>query len=231
MIRQWLTPPRQDEPELLDLGYGSQADVAASLTEIWHFNRYFGGLRALTTHLYPLLRSTTGTATIADLGTGAADIPLTIMRWSKANGIPVRVFGVDQSSRVIAEAQRSGVSLLCADAMRLPFAPNSIDFLISSLFVHHFAPEQLIPLLRDAFAIARRGIVMSDLTRGNVPLLLFKLGQPILARNHLTRRDGVISIRRGYTPDELRELAQAAGLSNARVYSHFPFRMTLVAEK
>ena len=72
---------------------------------------------------------------------------------------------------------------------------------------------------------------MSDLTRGWLPQIAFKLGQPIFARNFLTQHDGIASIRRAYTPDELLHLAQAAGLLNVRVYRHLGWRMTLVAEK
>ena len=78
---------------------------------------------------------------------------------------------------------------------------------------------------------SRRGIVMSDLVRSKLPLLAFHLLQPVFARNYLTHHDGRLSIERAYTPHELRSLAQAAGLETARVYSHFPWRMTLVAEK
>jgi hypothetical protein len=55
--------------------------------------------------------------------------------------------------------------------------------------------------------------------------------QPVFARHELTRRDGITSIRRAYTPDELLQIARDAGLHHARVYRHFPWRMTLVAEK
>jgi hypothetical protein len=50
-------------------------------------------------------------------------------------------------------------------------------------------------------------------------------------RNYLTRHDGALSIRRAYVPDELLAMAREAGLETARVYAHFPWRMTLVAEK
>jgi hypothetical protein len=86
-------------------------------------------------------------------------------------------------------------------------------------------------VLRETYQRSRRGIVMSDLVRSYIPLLAFPLIQPIFARNYLTRHDGLLSIRRAYTPRELRALAQAAGLETARIYCHFPWRMTLIAEK
>jgi hypothetical protein len=121
--------------------------------------------------------------------------------------------------------------LVQADALYLPFKPRCVDYFISCLFLHHLSPEGVIDLLARTFGAARCGIVMSDIVRGRLPVIGFKLGQPLFARSFLTRHDGVVSIRRAYTPRELRQLAHAAGIFNARVYQHFPWRMTLVAEK
>ena len=86
-------------------------------------------------------------------------------------------------------------------------------------------------LLRETYRVARRGIVMSDITRGDLSLAAFRLVQPMFARHELTRRDGITSIRRAYTSGELLQIARDAGLNHARVYQHFPWRMTLVAHK
>jgi hypothetical protein len=72
---------------------------------------------------------------------------------------------------------------------------------------------------------------MTDLVRGWPPIVGFKLIQPIFARNFLTRHDGELSIRRAYTPAELQALAQTAELLDVKVHSHWPWRMTLVADK
>jgi 2-polyprenyl-3-methyl-5-hydroxy-6-metoxy-1,4-benzoquinol methylase len=227
-------PPRQDQPELLDLGRGSPTDTAANLAEMWRINRDLGGFRALTLHLYPRLIAVKDPVTIADLGSGSADIPLALVRWARTRGLKLRVFALDWAERCLAVARtRVGgapeISLLQADAGHLPF--ENVDFIISSLFLHHFSPESVIQMLTLALAHARRGIIMSDLIRGWLPYFAFKLIQPVFARNALTRHDGALSIRRAYTPTELLEFALKAGLPNPKVYTHWPWRMTLVADK
>ncbi len=234
MTATWLTPSRVEQPELLDLGIGSPGDVAENLSEMWRSNRYLGGLRALTRHLSPRLAACSGRVTIVDLGTGSADIPLAIAH--QAHGIDIHIVAIDWAAQNLAVAHartacESAIRLVQADASHLPFPPESVDFVISSLFLHHFSPEQVVALLRSAFACARRGIVMTDLVRSWLPLTAFCLVRPLIARNFLTRHDGALSIRRAYTLGELRELASAAGLPNSHVYTHWPWRMTLVADK
>jgi hypothetical protein len=137
--------------------------------------------------------------------------------------------------RNLAVAQKrlgtsSVVKLVRADALNLPMARRGVDYVISSLFLHHFQPPELVELLRSAFECARRGVIMTDLRRGWLPLAAFHLIQPVFARNALTRYDGALSIRRAYTPSELIALAREAGLPQAHIACHWPWRMTLVVD-
>jgi hypothetical protein len=106
-----------------------------------------------------------------------------------------------------------------------------VDYVLATLFLHHFAPAQAVALLRTAYGLARRALIVSDLVRGRLPLLAFGLVRPVFARHPFTWHDGLLSIRRAYTPAELRDLAAQAGLPQARVHTHWPWRMTLVAER
>ncbi len=233
----FLVPARQQQTELLDQGAGTLDDVRENLREMWRANQTFGGIRALTRHLYPLLqKSLSEDLRVVDLGTGSGKFALELVAWASQQQIKLKVFPIDWAPRNLTIARENigvqpAITLLQADALALPFMPNQIDYFVSSLFVHHFEPDALIVLLRDLYQKARRGIVMSDLTRGTLPLMGFRAIQPIFARHYLTRHDGILSILRAYTPAELLSLAHAAGIDNARVYRDFPWRMTLVAEK
>ena len=233
----WLGLRREDQPEWLDQGRGTPHDVAANLAEMARINRRLGGLAALTRHLYPRLLAAPDPLTVLDLGTGSADIPAHLARWARAHGRELRVIGLDWAARNLAAARQaqpagnSGVSLLRADALRPPFAAAGVDFVIGSLFLHHFDPQSVVTLLRGAAGLARRAVIMTDLVRGRLPALAFKVVQPIFARHPFTAHDGALSIRRAYTPGELRALALEAGLPQARVTAHWPWRMTLVYDR
>jgi len=227
-------PPRIDSPELLDQGVGTDEDVKANFADLGRINRYLGGVQAITHHLYPRLLAHAGTPTIVDIGTGSGDIGTVITHWARQNRIDLKLWGVDLSARNLTLTRTSSTPFdtrVQADGLHLPFREGSVDYFMSSLFLHHLSPDKVKILLSETFRSANKGIIMSDLTRGRLPLIAFKISQPIFARNFLTRHDGMASIRRAYTPDELLHLAQAAGLTNARVYRHLGWRMTLVAEK
>lgn len=231
-----LVPPRVDGEELLDSGVGTVSDVKQSLDDLWRINSYLGGIRPLTHHLYPRLLQHSKTVRLVDIGTGSAQIPLQIAKWAAHHGRDVNILGLDLAARHLDIASKiipsdSNIRLLQADALHLPFGDESVDYFTSSLFLHHLSPAQVVALLRQTFAKVRKALIFSDLQRGCLPFWAFKLIQPIFARSYLTRHDGAVSVRRAYTPDELLTFASQAGISHAHVFRHFPWRMTLVAEK
>ncbi|MCU0497717.1 MAG: methyltransferase domain-containing protein [Anaerolineae bacterium] len=232
----WLIPERIDRPELLDLGVGSPEEVRRCLADLGRINRYLGGITGITDHLYPRLKQRAQPATVVDLGAGAGQISAAIARWAQSQALTVRVIALDLSARNLAIASEQldrlpNAFALQGDVHQLPLAERGADYVISSLFLHHFNPTQVVKILRAAYAASQRGIIMNDLVRGWLPWVAFQCVQPIFARSYLTRHDGALSVRRAYTPQELYKLALAARIPNPKVYSYFPWRMTLVAER
>jgi SAM-dependent methyltransferase len=229
---RFLVPPREDRPELLEQGIGMPEDVAINLAEMTRINRWLGGNPALTRYLYPLLlRSQVSQklTTLIDLGGGSGDMARMITNWACRREINIRALPLDLELRnLLAASFHHGLQ---ANALTLPFGDQSVDFFISSLFLHHLSPEQIIALLRETARCVRRAVVMSDLVRGSLPHIAFNLTRPVFARHPITFHDGLLSIRRAYRPDELLALACEAGLPQARVHLRFPWRMTLVIEQ
>lgn len=236
LASRFFVPPRIDHQELLDIGAGEPGDVQQSLDDLWRINRYLGGIQPLTHHLFPRLLQSSETATLVDIGTGSGHILLQIAEWAADHQRDINMLGLDLAARHLDIARKtatsaSKVSFLQADALQLPIKDQSVDYFISSLFLHHLSPAQIVTLLGQAFTKVRKALIFSDLQRGWLPYIAFKCLQPIFARSYLTRHDGAVSVRRAYTPDEFLAFAHQAGLSHARVFRHFPWRMTLVVEK
>jgi hypothetical protein len=146
---------RVEQEELLDMGRGSEQDVAENLSEMQQINDRLGGTRALTRHLYPRLMLHNHPVSLVDLGTGGAGLPLALARWARRIHLSMRILAVDCSERNLAIARRSAsqeeeIRLLQADALRLPLTSNGVDYVISSLFLHHLSPGLLVTVLRHA---------------------------------------------------------------------------------
>ena len=52
----------------------------------------------------------------------------------------------------------------------------------------------------------------------------------LVLKNRLIRHDGALSILRSFKADELFDLAKRAGLRDASIERHFPFRLALNAQ-
>jgi SAM-dependent methyltransferase len=117
-----------------------------------------------------------------------------------------------------------------ADAFRLPFQPKSYDFVLTSLFLHHFGDDQIVGLLRGFAALARRGIMVIDLNRRWLPYWFVPATRWALGWDRITAHDAPVSVAAAFRPAELQALARRAGLKDVDVKSHgLSFRLTLFA--
>ncbi len=101
---------------------------------------------------------------------------------------------------------------------------------VFSLLLHHLDPGPAAAALRELRRVARRGIVVNDLTRTWAGLVGLALLLPLLARSWITRHDGLVSVRRAYTPPELRRLARSVGLDHLHSAGWLGARVALWAE-
>src|SRR6185369_16415913 len=119
---------------------------------------------------------------------------------------------------------------VCGNAFQMPFRPRSFDFVHCSLFLHHFQDNEGVELLRTFASLARRAVVLTDLERHPLAYYFLPLTKWIFGWDRITLHDGPISVEAAFRADELKALAEAAGLTEARVSTHHPaFRLALIA--
>lgn len=210
-----------------------------TLRQLRHVNRYLGGHRALRRAVTPLLRWWShGTLTVLDLGSGLCDHTVELMEWGRRHGVSLDVTAVDANPAVVEVARtylegqlppgdRKSARIITANALELPFAERSFHVVTASLFLHHFDDDRAVWLLKEMARRASVGIIVNDLHRHPLAYAGIRAIAAVLPVSPTFRHDGPLSVRRAFKPRELRAFARAAGLTNARVRRHWPFRLTL----
>jgi hypothetical protein len=82
----------------------------------------------------------------------------------------------------------------------------------------------------EALRVSRRALLINDLIRHPLHLALV-YGGFVLMRSHVSRVDGVASVRRAYQPDEIREILSRVPAYEIEISRHYLFRMGVIAWK
>jgi SAM-dependent methyltransferase len=219
--------------ERMDRSDVNPAELACALADLARINRVFGGTRVVLDHLDPLLPRLPSPTRILDVGTGYADLPRAIARRARRRGLPLEIEALDHHGWILACAARAcadypEIRLREGDALALPYPDRSVDVAIASQLLHHMEGEGPVRLLRELRRVARHAVLVGDLRRGAWPFALTWAALHLLFRNPLIRHDGPLSIRRGFVPAELLDLARAAGWEAPQIFRHSFFRLVLM---
>jgi hypothetical protein len=224
-------PPRRPSRELLDDPALPTDEMARSLRDLEYVNRRWGASRALARHLIPRMRgSGERSFTLLDVGAGSGAASATLAAQLARARLDVRVVAADLQWRHLAAGRSrlpNGRALaLGADAFRLPFPDAAADWAVSTLFFHHFSPQENVRLLRELARVARKGFALLDLRRHLFPLLFVTLAGRFAFESHASIHDGAVSVRQAYTQAEAEEITRSA-VPGSRVERVFPYRLLI----
>ena len=183
------------------------AERDASLADIDRLNAWFGGY-ALTFRALDRAAARVPASRrllVVDVGGGRGDLHVVV---------------VDRDPDLLAIARRgepTALSLVRADATALPFREHSADVVTMSLTLHHMEPDAAATSLAEMLGVARGTVIVNDLLRTRPSLWLVWLATRLLACHPISRHDGPLSVRRAYSPEELRKLAEKAGAPVPRI--------------
>lgn len=219
---------------MLDGAVATQ-ELAASLADIDRLNSWFGGyalsLRAIRRLAAEVPRARP--LRVIDVGGGTAAFAVRVVLWARRSGRDIRVVVIDRDPTSLrlaraAVAAYPEILLVCADASALPCRERAVDIVTSALTLHHLEPAQAAAGLREMTAAARIGVVVNDLLRRRLSLGLVWLVTRLLGCHPISRHDGPLSVRRSYSRDELRALAEKAGARRLTI-REYPVLGRLVA--
>jgi SAM-dependent methyltransferase len=231
--------------ELLDGPLDDEAALVGNLRDLARLNRLTGGtaLSRLAIGTLGALGDAGGRgasgATVLDVGTGGADIPVDLLTRAGPGGRVRSVVASDSREEILAAARRahpsldrvSGLTLAVADGRALPWHDGFFDVAHASMVLHHLEPPDAVAFLRELRRVARTGIVVNDLVRGRRAWLGAWLLVHAIARSRFTRHDGPMSVRRAYTRNELIGLLAAAGLTPVAFVDGFAGHRVAIAAR
>jgi len=225
-VRSVLTPRRTRGIEILDDPNVDPEIVTRSLADVVRSNSLFGGMSSAIDELKEALKDLPAAATLLDVGTGLGDIPCRAREVARKLGVDLTTMGLD-SALELARASRPVLTLaVCGDALRLPFADRSVDIVMCSQVLHHFAGADALQLLREMNRVARVRVIVSDLRRSWIAAAGLWLASFPLRFHAVSRHDGVVSVMRGFTPEELVDTVREAVARKTVVHRRRAFRVT-----
>lgn len=204
-----------DEPELMD-------DPACDPRALDTTYRMFGVINPLVASwkavyvrdLRPVLRAAAAEsrpATVLDVGCGGGDVARAVARWAARDALEVHVTGIDPDARAIRWARShdrgAGTTYRAESSADLVAAGERYDAVLSNHVLHHLDAPELTGLLEDTTLLTRGIAVHNDLRRSRLAWLIYWVATLPLARARtFVRFDGLLSIRRSRTLDELAAL-------------------------
>lgn len=223
--------------ELMDDADCDPDDLRRTLERFALVNRLVSGWGSVYhTHLLPYLRTRGDSCPIRvlDIGCGGGDVLRRIVTRGRADGFDVTGVGIDPDERSLAVALAAPamprVEYRATDSARLVEAGERFDVVISNHLLHHLATPDLHAVLSDTDRLSEGLVLHSDIARSRLAYLAYAVGITPLAQGSFLRTDGLRSIRRSWTADELRGALRTALLPGWRVETPVPFRLLAVHE-
>jgi 2-polyprenyl-3-methyl-5-hydroxy-6-metoxy-1,4-benzoquinol methylase len=226
LSRREVLPERMDDPAL-DTRSHDQA-----LRGLARINRWSRSDRILWPSIRMLARREDRPLRILDIATGSADVPIALWRRSQRERMPIELAGCDISPQALAcAAQRAAEAGVKMELLRLDVLRDAIppgyDVITTCLFLHHLTDADAISLLWRAASAAGKALLVNDLRRSRGGYAAAWAGTRLLSRSPVVHTDGPLSVRAAYNLAEVRRLADAAGLPDARIERRWPFRFVL----
>lgn len=212
---------RSRERESMDDARVDQGVLAAEYRFLSRFNRATAAANELLRTVQQRLGPASSSFSLVDFGAGGGDIARELVRLAQQHGVACSCLCVDISEQAVNYARQHStepsISFQVADLLQgsSVLGQGAADVAHASLVLHHLEDAQVVRALSEMAKVATRLVVWNDLVRDRAGIAGAFLST-LFERREL-RRDAVVSVRRSFTLDEARMMAEAAGLEDVQV--------------
>jgi ubiquinone/menaquinone biosynthesis C-methylase UbiE len=210
---------RSTEDEIMDDFGLSPDELHPVLKELDVINRFLGGFSVYYDAFKTLKIESRNS--ISDWGCGGGDTFKVLQKHFDKRKIQPEYIGVDATPATLDYAKQqfknqTHVQFILADVLKVDFKENQFDFVISSLFTHHFEDENWVKLIQKMIFSAKKAVVINDLHRH--PFAYYAIGwlTTLFSKSPMVKHDSKVSVLRSFRKKELENLLEKAG---AKVYT------------
>lgn len=225
------TTYRTNDPEIMD-DFDMKGEVLReALDKIAKINQLLGGNQLTLKGVVNILKQNRSDVkiTIVDVGCGNGDMLRKLADYANNTKLDFDLIGIDANKFTVDYARKlskdyPNIKYRCEDIFDEHFASLEYDIVLCTLTLHHFKDDEVIKLLEVFNENAKLGIVINDLHRSSISYRLFQLLCFVFRLNDMSRKDGLVSILRGFKKPELEQLSKKLNLKSYSIHWKWAFR-------
>jgi len=229
---------RTDESEIMDDFTIEGNDLKSALDKIARINQLLGGNQLTLEGVKKLLKNVpkSDLITIVDVGCGNGDMLRKLADFGLKNNLNLKLIGIDANSFTVHYAidlskDYSNISYRCENIFDESFNELKYDIVLCTLTLHHFKNDEILKLLEQFYSNSKLGIIVNDLHRSAVAYRLFQAICFVFGLNEMSRKDGLISILRGFKKRELIAFSERLNFKKYDIQWKWAFRYQWIVEK
>lgn len=226
---------RSNEPELMDDLNLATDELRQNLEELEVVNRWLGGYSPVLDALEKNWNKAKK-ITIADIGSGGGDTLRVIAAWAKRKKLDFEGVGIDANSFMIdfsreKSTQFSEITFEKIDIFDEKFKEKNFDFVICSLFCHHFSDDDLVKMFKQLNQQANICLIINDLHRNWLAYYGIYILTRVLNGSRLVKNDAPLSVKRAFRYNDLKNIAIKANILNYKIRWRWAFRWQMIMKK
>lgn len=226
---------RSNEAELMDDLTLDSDELRQNLEELEVVNRWLGGyspvIDALEKHWNKEKK-----IKIADIGSGGGDTLRVIAEWARRKKLDWEGIGIDANSFMINFSREKSqnfpeISFEKIDIFDASFQEKKYDFVVCSLFCHHFSDEDLIKMFKQLYQQSNICLIINDLHRNWLAYYGIYILTRLFNGSRLVKNDAPLSVKRAFKHKDLKNIIEKANITNYKISWRWAFRWQVIMKK
>ncbi|NNM19022.1 MAG: methyltransferase domain-containing protein [Croceitalea sp.] len=204
---------RSNAKELMDDPHMDPKLFKEAFKDINRCNNLLGGYQITIDAVMKLIKTTPKKSyTILDVGCADGAMLRKVADALKKEEIDCKLTGIDVKEEILKIATQLSSSYDNIDYVQGDLFDTSLplqcDILLCTLTLHHFTDEQIHCFAKRFADLAKIGVVINDLHRSKIAYVLFNLFSIFFIKTRIGKLDGLVSIARGFTKNNLKAFAK-----------------------